>query len=440
MSKELPQIVISEESENNLWNNAIYVWDTSAICALYSLTPTARDTFLEILIAFHDRIWIPGRVMHEYNRHRSSLLHQPIKEHYQSPDYLSTHYLSKLNNYIDKINSNEFYHPYFREEFITELSSLRDKAKEILDKIRILTENTLEERKKEIKYEAKKDPIYTTLSTFNVGEMPGYQEQIDIVKEGHIRYKHEIPPGYMDSNKTSIDKFGDLIIWKEICEYAKQKNVPIIFICNDTKEDWNAGNPAKGEMVPREELLDEFNSITGKDIWFYNLNGFILNIQKRMVQHQEIKDSFDGLTAVLKELEILELPDDSIKTVCSNCGEVASYDSDEFNWEWINISSEERGMGYELCFEASEAFECPSCGETHNFTFLMYQYPLNVINYVELSAEGCNVVSNPPPELFVQYERFDSCVRCGECTSDINDDGYCQACMDEFDYECNRDD
>lgn len=440
MSKEFPKAGISADTECKLWTDAIFVWDTSAICALYSLTPEARDTLLEILSALQERIWIPGRVMHEYNRHRASLLYQPINEFYQKPDFLSAHYISKLNNFIDKIKSNELYHPYFNQKFVEELSTLRDNAKDILDKIRILTEEALKKRTDRIRKDAKTDPIYHVLSTFEIGAPLSYQVQLDTVKEGHIRYEYCIPPGYMDRDKTSIDKFGDLIIWKELCEYAKSGNTPVIFICNDTKEDWNAGNPDQGEMIPREELLAEFRSYTSNDIWFYTLNGFISNMKAQMVHHQEISESFDSLTAVIKELEILDLPNDCIKVICNNCGEIIGYNSDDFSWEWENVDSEEREMGYELCFETSEQFDCPFCRETHTISFLMYQYPINVINYVELSEEGCKVVSYPPLEQFVQHERFESCVRCGKCTSDVNDDGYCQACMDEFDYECNRDD
>ena len=64
------------------------------------------------------------------------------------------------------------------------------------------------------------------------------------------RYKNKIPPGFKDSTKNpSTDyfykgveykrKFGDLILWKQIIEKAKDENIKnVIFITDDEKEDW----------------------------------------------------------------------------------------------------------------------------------------------------------------------------------------------------------
>lgn len=435
-----PITSISAEVEGKLWENAIFVWDTSAICALYGLTPMARDTLLAILRYIDERIWIPARVFKEYKRHKDSLIQQPIEGHYREPEFLSVHYISKLDEFIGKLKSESYYHPVFEEAEIERLEELRGKADDAIQKIRMITQEGLSKGKEIVKVSTKEDRIFSLISSLEIGESFSTKELMEIIKEGHIRYSHKIPPGYLDNEKTSIDKFGDLIIWKEICNYAAVVKSPVIFITNDLKEDWNAGNPRMNELIPREELLEEFKSQSGQDIWFYTLNGFISNLKKHFVHHTELQDSFDNLTAVLKELDILDLPDDNIKVICKECQEVVGYEKDEFCWDWEFVSSDEREIGSELTFESEDSFECPQCGAEHHFHFSMYQYPLNVVNYVGLEVDGCDVVSKPLLEHFVEYKKRECCVRCGEYTEDVNEDGYCQACMDEFDYECNKDD
>ena len=42
--------------------------------------------------------------------------------------------------------------------------------------------------------------------------------------EGKHRYEFSIPPGYLDRNgKIGTQIFGDLIIWKQMLDYAKKK-------------------------------------------------------------------------------------------------------------------------------------------------------------------------------------------------------------------------
>lgn len=440
MAKDFHRPTITAEEVELLWKEGIFVWDTSAICSLYSLTPQAKETFVNILEELKDRIWIPARVSVEYERHRKEMVGQIISEHYKYPEFLSTHYLGKLDDFIKKIKANEYYHPQISKENITELESLQKSAGEILDKIRIVTENCMNEGKEKVMKDANHDIINEAISELEHGEAFTFKEIMDIIREGDIRYKNMVPPGYMDQEqKKSIDRFGDLIIWKEICHYASEKRKPVIFICNDVKEDWNAGNGKTGEMVPREELVEEFHSATSKNVWFYTLNGFISKLIER-IQHEPVKENNDQLTAVLRELELMDIPEDCIKVICSHCGAVIGFDTYEFNWEWDFASSDDRGMGEELCFEYSEILQCPECGNNMDFAFTMYQYPINIVNYIDLETNGCTILSTPPLTDFISYNGYDACVRCGEYSNNLNEDGFCQNCMDEFDYECNRDD
>jgi hypothetical protein len=46
-----------------------------------------------------------------------------------------------------------------------------------------------------------------------------------------------LPPGFKEG-KEDYRKFGDIIIWFQLLNYAKQCGKPIIWITADAKEDW----------------------------------------------------------------------------------------------------------------------------------------------------------------------------------------------------------
>lgn len=92
---------------------------------------------------------------------------------------------------------------------------------------------------------------------------------LEIIQKGEVRYRYKIPPGYMDdpkinkdSCKEGVDIFGDLIIWFQIIDCAREQSRPVVFVTSDTKEDWfiNSKNQPK---EPRKELISEFNEETG---------------------------------------------------------------------------------------------------------------------------------------------------------------------------------
>ncbi len=169
MDKIFHKPILTSEAEDRLWKDAVFVWDTSAICNLYSLTPETKDTFTQILNELRERTWIPARVMEEYERHRDEMFGQIIKEYYKSPDFLSAHYTSKLDKFLTDIKSNNFYHPHIEPKTIDELSQLRESAGEILDKIRIVTEKAIKQGKDNVLLDAKHDIIYDEIPNLDTG-------------------------------------------------------------------------------------------------------------------------------------------------------------------------------------------------------------------------------------------------------------------------------
>lgn len=81
-----------------------------------------------------------------------------------------------------------------------------------------------------------------------------------ISEEFNKRCQLGIPPGYKDKSKDT-NSSGDLVIWKEIINVAREKNRHVIFVSGDEKPDWWY-NSDKKTLYPRFELVDEFREAT----------------------------------------------------------------------------------------------------------------------------------------------------------------------------------
>ena len=101
-----------------------------------------------------------------------------------------------------------------------------------------------------------------------------------IEKEGEQRYKRSIPPGYKD-NAKDINKYGDLIIWKELLSFSKEKSVDVIFVTEDKKEDWWFIDHGK-TIGPRVELRKEFSKETGRKFHMYTMDRFLSIVAEKL--------------------------------------------------------------------------------------------------------------------------------------------------------------
>lgn len=94
-----------------------------------------------------------------------------------------------------------------------------------------------------------------------IGKKTGFNEWLETLKEGELRYRFKIPPGFNDDNKCGVEKFGDLFIWKEILKLPTIRNVRhVIFITNDEKDDWWTKDK-KGNLAIHSSLIEEFSQI-----------------------------------------------------------------------------------------------------------------------------------------------------------------------------------
>ncbi|HOE76382.1 MAG TPA: PIN-like domain-containing protein [Rectinema sp.] len=258
----------SDEEINQLWRDGIFILDTNVLLKLYCYTEAARIDFLKALKDNAEHLWLPNQVAFEYQKNRLIKIDEQMSAYDDIKDLIDKHLqFDKLPNSLD----NYKYHPYIdKDKILTQISRIKEEIESIkkdLDKTR--------DKHPDLMHEDDIRDEITRLFDGRVGEPCNKAKLDEIYKYGESRYKNNIPPGYKDNTKKDstiiigkdeerliVDKYGDLIIWFEIIEKAKEDQKPVIFVTDDSKEDW--WWEFKGQKFgPRPELVHEFKSKTG---------------------------------------------------------------------------------------------------------------------------------------------------------------------------------
>lgn len=247
-------IEYSADEKSTLWDNAVFVFDTNVLLNLYRYSNNTRIQLIESIEKLKERIWLPYHVALEFCKDRYKVLEE-------------------ANTRFDSIERNA---QKLAEDWSIELRLDKNDSdiKELIDYL----EEWIEKKKNKNYqiFDSSDDKVFNKmLSLFDgkTGERFTDEEIKQIEEEGEKRYLSKIPPGYKDNTKVE-NKYGDLIVWKEILRYAKDNRVDIIFVTHDQKEDW--WNISSGKTIgPRVELRKEFLDYTGKMFHMYSMTSFL---------------------------------------------------------------------------------------------------------------------------------------------------------------------
>lgn len=271
------------------WEKGIFALDANTLLNLYRYTESTRNDFIRALQTIKEKLFLPYQAAYEYHENRLGVI-EGIEKSY------------------DDINS--ILVENFEKNLQKQLNHYKKHPSILIDEIINIHDNFLQNISKELAKQKANHPDFKTedavlnditeLFDNCVGDEFSKDVLTKIYVEGKERYANEIPPGYKDESskqkKGLRNIYGDLIIWKELLNYTKNKKLPLIFITDDRKEDW--WTIEKGKTIrPREELIKEFFDFTGIRILIYNADHFLTYAKER------------GLLPELKEETIEEVKD-----------------------------------------------------------------------------------------------------------------------------------
>lgn len=426
---------MTQEEKRKILEEGLIVFDTCSLGRIYLMTREAQKNMVAILMLLKERIWIPAQVKLEFSVHHNEFRYRALNSCYEfgkSHTYVDR-YIKSIIRLQQRLSIGGF-HPYFSQEASDALEKNKQQIIESKEQIEKIKNEQWEQQKEKIQTSANEDDLYKLFSTLNAGHGFSLKELITIAEEGESRYSHRIPPGYMDEKeKHGIQKYGDLILWKEILHEAKNVKKDVLFISDDVKEDWNV----KKTDIIRPELESEFEKETGEKILKLRLEDFI----KELVAISQLKDNclpiFDGLDIVYyqlqKEKDRKKRAKDGIQFMilrCSECGHEFDVGDDELCLEWESNGIDERSMGPEYAYCSHEEVSCPKCGKRIELTMHIWEYPIGAFNYQNIEAEGAEVVDEMNLEDSVPFmsEDFDTCLLCGERKELMEDMDICYDC------------
>ncbi|WLD93786.1 PIN-like domain-containing protein [Alkalihalobacillus sp. AL-G] len=291
-------------------DDSVIVFDSSALLNVYRYSLVSSKRILNYIKKYEDKAWLPAQVKKEFYKNKEKVRSLNL---YKNLD-------KKLIRQVD-IKRDELlvqFSEYEKKRF-SKFTDLKSQLETKFDEMNTIIKdykNKIAEETGVYKEFIEETDSYLDmlLESEKVGDEFNLVELLEVLKEGETRYRYSLPPGYEDAkNKEGIDKFGDLIVWKQIFKKLPElvDDKYIVFVTSDTKPDWFHKNDQKEVINPRNELISEFNHFNSdKEIIIIPFENFI----------EEISDSTDQSDRdFLLELRlnnlVKRLPTDSFKKI-----------------------------------------------------------------------------------------------------------------------------
>jgi PIN like domain len=253
VKKQFPEYFPPTEAQiKKRWRSATIVLDANFLLRLYLFLPTDRENVLKVLKSLRSRLWVPNQAAFEFFRNRLQAIEQLCNRH----DAILADLKKALQGVKDGRNKGQDLSP-------TVINSLESALTAV--------EREIAKSRKKAEALMTKDRILGSLQVILNGKVgAGFEDKDlnEIYKEGATRYAKGQPPGFEDKAKPEPDRFGDLVIWKEILRAGRGKHV--FFVTWDEKIDWwyifkGQKRGARPELI-REALkagLTSFHIFTG---------------------------------------------------------------------------------------------------------------------------------------------------------------------------------
>jgi len=312
--------------------NCIIFFDTNLFSQLFKLYPGARREFYNWFGSenFKDRVKITNWSMQEYN---NRAINDKLGDYLDGVQILNTvkKHLNNSVNFLQMFYDKEINKGSYssKEDFMKDVKTVTETFSKITDSVK-LHGNTVENLNSEFTVHLQKAVISSDI----------YSIVSNIQAEAEFRHQNNMPPGYKDDNKSS-NKYGDLIIWKEILAYCKENQIKsLIFVSNDGKRDLvyqpfvpkPGGKKTKESDIifPDPRLFDEFRTASaGEKFSIINFAGLISLLQENArSSFQEISTAIQ-LTERPKPQAVPMIPEENIgSSILENIGQTANTNSE----------------------------------------------------------------------------------------------------------------
>lgn len=287
----------TQEDFDLLWKEGLFVFDANVLLNLYRYSLKAQEQLVSVHRALGERSWLPHQAAEEFMLRRLDVIHKRRKSYGE----LRTSLRSALVEVESKVSN---LHRDSEVELAEPLDKVRSSFEDLIGHVRDLEDMAPEETNS-----PEDDEVWSSVEKIfedRVGE-PYTSERIEeIYREGEQRYAKHVPPGYEDGQKDSESsrdggerRFGDLILWYQALDKAKETQRPVVLITDDRKEDW--WWKAHGKTIgPRPELIEEVREKAGVLFYMYRPDRFVEEADRRGLASEGVSPE------VIEEIHQLE--------------------------------------------------------------------------------------------------------------------------------------
>lgn len=309
----------TEDAERGaFFKDGLIVLDTNVLLNLYEYTETSRSEVLSALEQTAGRLWMPYQVGLEFVRGRRSTLESRKRSLSTAASEVNKKLMAarraiveaknlvcaQLDKYARASGEITVLEALAKESAINaHLSIYQQEFKRCLDMLKAdhsLSLNSADAQ----------DPILARVAELygeGVGEQPDDELMRKRLEEATTyRFPNKIPPGFADSGKeTPLKSAGDFLLWEELIAHVRQlpeKGRRVLFVSNDTKEDWYETGSGTSGSRPWPSLVDELKRRAGADLRietpldFYNGIKEFLDVELAADTYAEIErvaEAFD---------------------------------------------------------------------------------------------------------------------------------------------------
>jgi hypothetical protein len=270
----------TEEQLAQLWEEGLFAFDANVVLNLYRYSEKARAELLAVIQALGERAWLPHQAAEEFLKRRLDVMHARRRD-YQDLCSAVEKARMELARSMDDLHRDS----------VVEAEDLLDGVRGALDGLvkHLKTQEAALPRESNAPEE---DAVWREVEAVfgeRIGKPYEPRRLEEIFEEGRGRYQKRIPPGYEDARKDRGGKaengeghrrFGDLVLWKQTLDKAKETSLPVVLVTDDRKEDWWWISHGK-TVGPRPELIEEMRSWAGVAFYMYRPESLLVEAGKR---------------------------------------------------------------------------------------------------------------------------------------------------------------
>ena len=250
--------VVADTEVDDALRSALVAVDANVLLNLYRYNAQTTDDLLAIFEKLGTRLVVPNQAVREFHRNRLAAI--------GNPDGAAQDVRTALHKNLR--STNDALSRWAKQVALADddLGPLFADITGVFERL-VNAVGEAEPNRVQADTPAAKDRVLNRLAALLEGKVlprPSDDEWTKLVAEGKRRVEDQQPPGYLDADKDEHPEgpAGDFLVYWQSCEEAKKRQLDLVIITGDEKEDWWWRHRSV-VIGPRHEMTKEFYDFSG---------------------------------------------------------------------------------------------------------------------------------------------------------------------------------